>query len=68
MIVGHLIPAGTGSVMADVREIAAERDREMAELEAKAAEKAAELAAAEAAAADALAGDELKEEVFASER
>ena len=68
VIVGHLIPAGTGSVMAKVREIAAERDREMVELEAKAAEKAAEKAAAEAAAADALTGDGLKEEVFASER
>jgi hypothetical protein len=57
--------------MAEVREIAAERDREMVELEAKAAEKAAKQAAkqaaADAAAADALTGDGLKEEVFASE-
>ena len=72
VIVGHLIPAGTGAVMADVREIAAERDREMAKLEAKAAEKAAELAAElaaeEAAATDALAGEGLKEEVFATDR
>jgi DNA-directed RNA polymerase subunit beta' len=76
VIVGHLIPAGTGAVMADVREIAAERDREMAQLEAKAAEEAAEEAAKEAAkeaaeeaaAADALAGEGLKEEVFATDR
>ena len=30
MIVGRLIPAGTGSVIARLREIAAERDRELA--------------------------------------
>jgi DNA-directed RNA polymerase subunit beta' len=30
VIVGRLIPAGTGSVMARWKEVAAERDREMA--------------------------------------
>jgi DNA-directed RNA polymerase subunit beta' len=34
VIVGRLIPAGTGSVIARLREIAAERDRELAEIAA----------------------------------
>jgi DNA-directed RNA polymerase subunit beta' len=34
VIVGRLIPAGTGSVMARLREVAAERDRELAEIAA----------------------------------
>jgi DNA-directed RNA polymerase subunit beta' len=42
VIVGRLIPAGTGSVIARLREIAVERDREFARLaaEAEAAEPA----------------------------
>ena len=35
VIVGRLIPAGTGSVIARLREIAAERDRELAAIAAK---------------------------------
>ena len=35
VIVGRLIPAGTGSVVARLREIAAERDRELAAIAAK---------------------------------
>jgi DNA-directed RNA polymerase subunit beta' len=46
VIVGRLIPAGTGSVMSQLKEIAAERDREAEELEAQ---KAAELEAQKAA-------------------
>ena len=46
VIVGRLIPAGTGSVMNQLKEIAAERDREAEELEAQ---KAAELEAQKAA-------------------
>jgi DNA-directed RNA polymerase subunit beta' len=42
VIVGRLIPAGTGSVIARLREIAAERDRELAAIAAN-AEEAAEL-------------------------
>jgi DNA-directed RNA polymerase subunit beta' len=38
VIVGRLIPAGTGSVMARLKEIAAERDRELAEIAAQAEE------------------------------
>jgi len=34
VIVGRLIPAGTGSVIARLREVAAERDRELAEIAA----------------------------------
>jgi len=34
VIVGRLIPAGTGSVVARLREIAAERDRELAAIAA----------------------------------
>ena len=45
VIVGRLIPAGTGSVMSQLKEIAAERDREAEELEAQ---KAAELEAQKA--------------------
>ena len=37
MIVGRLIPAGTGSVIARLREVAAERDRELAAIAANAA-------------------------------
>ncbi|MGH7100553.1 MAG: DNA-directed RNA polymerase subunit beta', partial [Stellaceae bacterium] len=37
VIVGRLIPAGTGSVIARLREVAAERDRELAEIAAAAA-------------------------------
>jgi DNA-directed RNA polymerase subunit beta' len=42
VIVGRLIPAGTGSVIARLREIAADRDRELAAIaaEAEAAEPA----------------------------
>ena len=43
VIVGRLIPAGTGSVIARLREIAAERDRELAAIAAN-AEEPAELA------------------------
>ncbi len=44
VIVGRLIPAGTGSVIARLREIAAERDREFAAIAANAAnEETAEL-------------------------
>jgi DNA-directed RNA polymerase subunit beta' len=37
VIVGRLIPAGTGSVIARLREVAAERDRELAAIAANAA-------------------------------
>ena len=47
VIVGHLIPAGTGAIMNRVRQIAADRDRELSEL-ASAATEAAAAAAAEA--------------------
>ena len=42
VIVGRLIPAGTGSVIARLREIAAERDRELAAIAAN-EEEAAQL-------------------------
>jgi len=42
VIVGRLIPAGTGSVMARWREVAAERDREMAAVTAEARPEAIE--------------------------
>ena len=45
VIVGRLIPAGTGSVMNRMRKIAAERDREILDLQEQAA---LELAEAEA--------------------
>ena len=45
VIVGRLIPAGTGSVVARLREVAAERDRELAAIAATAAEAADEEAA-----------------------
>ncbi|HEY3911150.1 MAG TPA: DNA-directed RNA polymerase subunit beta' [Stellaceae bacterium] len=45
VIVGRLIPAGTGSVVARLREVAAERDRELAAIAA--AEKPAELVEAD---------------------
>ena len=35
MIVGRLIPAGTGSVVNQLRQVASKRDDEMAKLEAK---------------------------------
>jgi DNA-directed RNA polymerase subunit beta' len=48
VIVGRLIPAGTGSVIARLREVAAERDRELAAAAANAAnEEAARLVEAE---------------------
>jgi DNA-directed RNA polymerase subunit beta' len=51
VIVGRLIPAGTGSVIAHLREVAAERDRQLAaiaaEQEAAAAEETPQLAAGE---------------------
>ena len=47
VIVGRLIPAGTGSVMNNMRRLAAEKDQELAEIAAKEQEK---LAAIEAAA------------------
>jgi DNA-directed RNA polymerase subunit beta' len=45
VIVGRLIPAGTGSVIARLREVAAERDRELAAIAANAANAAEEEAA-----------------------
>jgi DNA-directed RNA polymerase subunit beta' len=48
VIVGRLIPAGTGSVIARLREIAAERDRELAAIAAQAEAAAAEPAQIEA--------------------
>ncbi len=39
VIVGRLIPAGTGSVIARLREVAAERDRELAQIAADAADQ-----------------------------
>ena len=45
VIVGRLIPAGTGSVIARLREVAAERDRELAAIAANAANAADEEAA-----------------------
>ena len=68
VIVGRLIPAGTGAMMNRMREIAAERDREMAEIAAREQEKLAAQAAAQAAAmeaADQPAGEETGEEVGA---
>jgi DNA-directed RNA polymerase subunit beta' len=48
VIVGRLIPAGTGSVVARMREVAAERDRELAAIAANAAdEEAAQLVEAD---------------------
>ncbi|HEY2538260.1 MAG TPA: DNA-directed RNA polymerase subunit beta' [Stellaceae bacterium] len=53
VIVGRLIPAGTGSVIARMREIAAERDRELAAIAANAAdEETAELEERRAGAAE----------------
>jgi len=43
VIVGRLIPAGTGSVIARLREIAAERDRELAAIAVQDEEEAAQL-------------------------
>jgi DNA-directed RNA polymerase subunit beta' len=45
VIVGRLIPAGTGSVIARLREVAAERDRELAAIAAN--EEPAQLVEAE---------------------
>jgi DNA-directed RNA polymerase subunit beta' len=47
VIVGRLIPAGTGSVIARLREIAAERDRELAAIAANVEEEQAELVEAD---------------------
>jgi len=44
VIVGRLIPAGTGSVVARLKEVAAERDRELAAIAAEAEAAAAETA------------------------
>jgi DNA-directed RNA polymerase subunit beta' len=44
VIVGRLIPAGTGSVIARMREVAAQRDRELAAIAAANDEAAAEAA------------------------
>jgi DNA-directed RNA polymerase subunit beta' len=43
VIVGRLIPAGTGSVIARLREIAAERDRELAAIAVREEEEATQL-------------------------
>ena len=73
VIVGRLIPAGTGSVMNAARRLAAKRDEELIasrERERLAAEAAAEKAAAEAAAevaAGKAAGESVIEEVAAGE-
>src|SRR6202040_2491626 len=48
VIVGRLIPAGTGSVIARLREVAADRDRQLAALAAEAEGGAAEPAQIEA--------------------
>ena len=40
VIVGRLIPAGTGSVVARLKEVAADRDRELAAIEAEQEEAA----------------------------
>jgi DNA-directed RNA polymerase subunit beta' len=45
VIVGRLIPAGTGSVMARLREIAADRDRELAAIAASVEDEPAQLEA-----------------------
>ena len=47
VIVGRLIPAGTGAVMNRVKQIAADRDREFLAAQEKAALEAAEAEAAE---------------------
>ena len=53
VIVGRLIPAGTGSVIARLREVAAERDRELAAIAANAAnEESAQLEERHAGAAE----------------
>ncbi len=57
VIVGRLIPAGTGSVVNRLRKIAAERDREISEAAAKEQKKLA-AAAAKAASEDAAAVEE----------
>ena len=62
VIVGHLIPAGTGSVMNRLRGVAAERD---SELEAKAAKELEEREAARLAAAAAEAIEAPEEEMAA---
>ncbi len=49
VIVGRLIPAGTGSVMNRLRQVAADRDTELAELAAQQAREAEEAEEAEAA-------------------
>jgi DNA-directed RNA polymerase subunit beta' len=52
VIVGRLIPAGTGSVIARLREVAAERDRELAAIAANSDEEAAQLEERHAGAAE----------------
>jgi DNA-directed RNA polymerase subunit beta' len=60
VIVGRLIPAGTGAVMNRIKRIAAARDRDLLELKEQAALAAA--AAAEAEAAKELAEQSLESE------
>ncbi len=63
VIVGRLIPAGTGSIMNRLRTIASDRDAELAELAKKAGENASvEIAADLAADAEALAAAKALEE------
>ena len=63
VIVGRLIPAGTGSLMTQYRELAAKRDREVEEqAEQKEAEAQAAIAAARAAEEEVQAEDEAGEE------
>ena len=63
VIVGRLIPAGTGSLMARYRELAAERDLEFEELAAKKEAEAQAAIAAQAAESEAASEDEGGEEM-----
>ena len=58
VIVGRLIPAGTGAVMGNLRSIAADRDREV---EAEMAQKSAEIEASEAIENESDPGEKLTE-------
>ena len=58
VIVGRLIPAGTGSVMGNLRSIAADRDREV---EAEIAQKAAEIEASQTNENESDSGEKLTE-------
>ncbi|MDP6269428.1 MAG: hypothetical protein QF398_03455, partial [Alphaproteobacteria bacterium] len=59
VIVGRLIPAGTGAAINRIKQVAVQRDREYTEqLEAEEAKAAAELAAAEEQAAQLAAAEE----------